>query len=44
MKIKSNDQVIEFKYLDNKNQFDFESIFDNVGFSSLFPKPKNIFL
>ena len=42
MKIKSNDQVIEFKYLDNKNQFDFESIFDNVGFSSLFPRPKNI--
>ena len=33
---------LEFKYLDNKNQFDFESIFDNVGFSSLFPKPKNI--
>ena len=42
MKIKSNDLVIEFKYLDNKNQFDFESFFDNVGFSSLFPKPKNI--
>jgi len=42
MKIKSNDQVIEFKYLDNENQFDFESIFDNVSFSSLLPKPKNI--
>ena len=42
MKIKSDKQVIEFKYLNYKDQFDFESIFDNVGFSSLIPRPKNI--
>ena len=41
-KLRSENQVIEFRYLNNKDQFDFESIFENVGFSSLIPKPKNI--
>ena len=41
-KITSNDQIIEFKYLNNEDKFDFESIFKNVGFSSLLPRPKNI--
>ena len=41
-KIKSEDQVIEFKYLNNKDEFDFDSIFQNVRFSSIIPKPKNI--
>ena len=29
-KIQSKDQVIEFKYLNNKDEFDFDSIFQNV--------------
>ena len=41
-KIKSKNQLIEFKYLDDENQFDFQSIFNDVRFSSLIPKPKNI--
>ena len=41
-RIKSKKQIIEFTYLNKEGQFDFESIFDNVGFSSIIPKPKNI--
>ena len=41
-KIKSGKQTIEFRYLNNENKFDFQSIFKSVNFSSLIPKPKNI--
>ena len=39
----SSDQSIEFNYFDDKNDFVFSSDFDNVEFSSIIPKPKNIF-
>ena len=40
--IKSNNQKVELRYLDTNNEFEFLSNFDNVDFSSIFPKPKNI--
>ncbi|MFL2591726.1 MAG: translocation/assembly module TamB domain-containing protein [Flavobacteriaceae bacterium] len=39
----SSDQSIEFNYFDDENNFVFSSDFDNVEFSSIIPKPKNIF-
>ncbi|MDC3110025.1 translocation/assembly module TamB [Flavobacteriales bacterium] len=39
----SSDQSIEFNYFDDENDFVFSSDFDNVEFSSIIPKPKNIF-
>ena len=39
----SSDQSIEFNYFDDQNDFVFSSDFDNVEFSSIIPKPKNIF-
>ena len=39
----SSDQSIEFNYFDDENDFVFSSDFDNVDFSSIVPKPKNIF-
>ncbi len=39
----SSDQSIEFNYFDDENDFVFSSDFDNVMFSSIIPKPKNIF-
>ena len=40
--IKSKNQKVELRYLDKNNEFEFLSNFDNVDFSSIFPKPKNI--
>ena len=39
----SSDQSIEFNYFNDENDFVFSSDFDNVEFSSIMPKPKNIF-
>ena len=39
----SSDQSIEFNYFNDENDFVFSSDFDNVEFSSIIPKPKNIF-
>ena len=38
----SSDQSVEFNYFDDKNDFVFSSYFDNVKFSSIIPRPKNI--
>ena len=38
----SSNQSVEFNYFDDKNDFVFLSDFDNVDFSSIIPRPKNI--
>lgn len=38
----SSNQSVEFNYFDDKNDFVFSSYFDNVKFSSIIPRPKNI--
>ena len=40
--LNQKNQKVELKYLDTNNEFEFLSNFDNVNFSSIFPKPKNI--
>ena len=42
VKLVSGNQIIEFNFLDNNIDFDFNSTFQNVNFESLIPKPKNI--
>ena len=38
----SSNQSVEFNYFDDKRDFVFSSDFDNVEFSSIIPRPKNI--
>ena len=42
VKLISNSQIMEFKFFDDNNDFDFNSSFKNVNFESIIPKPKNI--